>query len=71
MAFKRDGFLIIAMLVAALLGLAWAQHSSAKRDLVTTFAALLGHENRKTTAIYARPSEDELQLAMEDRIGVA
>jgi site-specific recombinase XerD len=37
---------------------------------VVTVAALLGHENLKTTMIYARPSEDELQVAI-DRIGVA
>jgi len=37
---------------------------------VVTVAALLGHENLKTTMIYTRPSEDELQVAI-DRIGVA
>lgn len=37
---------------------------------VVSVAALLGHENLKTTMIYTRPSEDELQVAI-DRIGVA
>jgi len=37
---------------------------------VVTVAALLGHENLKTTMIYTRPSESELQSAI-DRMGVA
>lgn len=37
---------------------------------VVTVAALMGHENLKTTMIYTRPSEDEMQAAI-DRMGVA
>lgn len=36
---------------------------------VVTVAALLGHENLKTTMIYTRPSEAELQAAI-DRMGI-
>jgi site-specific recombinase XerD len=36
---------------------------------VVTVAALLGHESLRTAMIYTRPTEDELQVAI-DRIGV-
>jgi integrase/recombinase XerD len=37
---------------------------------VVTVAARMGHENVKTTVIYTKPSEAELQAAA-DRMGVA
>lgn len=36
---------------------------------VVSVAALMGHENLKTTMVYTRPSEAELQAAI-DRMGV-
>lgn len=43
--------------------------STDARMNVVTVAARMGHENVKTTVIYTKPSEAELQAAA-DRMGV-